>query len=357
MDVDHAARGEAACEDIARRNHLVTERTIIGVRWLVVGFLFLSVNVLRRPEWPLALFNALMIFSALCNLFIDLALRKSVVGAGRSTLIFMVFDAAAVAVALRFTGGTTSPFLFLWQLILFAAGNRFGFWTSLWLLVPMAAYYGVLGMTATGADGQADRLIFGLFSLFAALLYGHVFSRKARGAERLLSSFHRESVTDRLTGLYNYAFFIDELRREQARAERTGSQFSLILFDLDFFKQVNDRYGHEKGNVLLKTVADIIRTSARSMDVVARYGGEEFVVLMPDSKGAELELAERIRKRIAETEFPGVTDHPVRITISAGACTFPKDARTADELLDKADKGLYEAKSRGRNQTCYCKDL
>jgi diguanylate cyclase (GGDEF) domain len=160
------------------------------------------------------------------------------------------------------------------------------------------------------------------------------------------------SITDRLTGLSNYAHFMDELIKEESRARRSKSNFGVILFDLDQFKQVNDTYGHEIGNLLLKAVSDILKANARRMDTVARYGGEEFALLMPDSNGAEREVAERIRRKIEITEFTGIADAPLRITISGGVCTYPWDARTVNELLDRADQGLYKAKNSGRNKTC-----
>jgi len=163
---------------------------------------------------------------------------------------------------------------------------------------------------------------------------------------------HEGSITDRLTGLNNYAHFMDELKKEEARARRSGSNFGIILFDLDHFKKVNDTYGHEKGNLLLRAVAGILKANARQMDTVARYGGEEFTVLMPDSNGAERDVAERMRKKIESTEFTGIADTPLRITISGGVCTYPRDAQSVNDLLDKADKGLYAAKNGGRNRTC-----
>ena len=120
---------------------------------------------------------------------------------------------------------------------------------------------------------------------------------------------------------------------------------------------MNDTYGHEKGNVLLKAVAEILTTNARGMDTVARYGGEEFVILMPDSSGAEHEMADRIRKKVEERSFEGIADGPLRITISGGICTYPNDARSGAEVLIKADKALYVAKEGGRNRTLACRDL
>ena len=177
--------------------------------------------------------------------------------------------------------------------------------------------------------------------------------RSTQQLQEVNRKLHEVSITDGLTGLCNYAHFMDELIKEEARAQRSNSNFGIILFDLDLFKAVNDTYGHEKGNILLRAVSDILKANARRMDTVARYGGEEFAMLMPDSKGAEREVAERIRKKIEGTEFTGIADTPVRITISGGVCTYPRDAQSVSELLDRADKGLYMAKTGGRNKTCY----
>ena len=193
-----------------------------------------------------------------------------------------------------------------------------------------------------------------------AATFNQMVADMKRSTEQLQEAnrkLHEVSITDGLTGLCNYAHFMDELKKEEARARRSNSNFGVILFDLDLFKEVNDTYGHEKGNILLRAVSDILKANARRMDTVARYGGEEFAMLMPDSKGAEREVAERIRQKIESTDFTGIADTPLRITISGGVCTYPRDAQSVNELLDKADKGLYTAKTGGRNKTCYCEPL
>jgi diguanylate cyclase (GGDEF)-like protein len=193
-----------------------------------------------------------------------------------------------------------------------------------------------------------------------AATFNQMVADMKRSTEQLQEAnrkLHEVSITDGLTGLCNYAHFMDELKKEVARASRSNSSFGVILFDLDLFKTVNDTYGHEKGNILLRAVAEILKANARQMDTVARYGGEEFAMLMPDSKGAEREVAERIRKKIESTEFKGIGDSSLRITISGGVCTYPRDAQSVNELLDKADKGLYTAKTGGRNMTCSCEPL
>jgi diguanylate cyclase (GGDEF)-like protein len=200
-------------------------------------------------------------------------------------------------------------------------------------------------------------LLLGVSSLIATAGYGTIFSRGERYTMKVMADFRMASIMDNLTGLYNYAYFMDRLKHEQFRADRNNSHFSVIIFDLDRFKKVNDTYGHEKGNVLLKAVAEILTTNARGMDTVARYGGEEFVILMPDSSGAEHEMADRIRKKVEEKPFDGIADGPLRITISGGICTYPNDARSGAEVLIKADKALYAAKEGGRNRTLACRDL
>lgn len=227
---------------------------------------------------------------------------------------------------------------------------------SLPMQVSVAVFYLFLLFRDGSIDDQEfiSRLIMGLFALIAISPYGAIFSREEKYIHRLMSEFHRDAITDRLTGLYNYSHFIDELKKEQFRADRNGSRFSLIIYDLEFFKEVNDTYGHEKGNRLLQGVANILKANERRMDTVARYGGEEFVILMPDNDGAEHEVAERVRKRVEEAEFAGIADKPLKITISGGVCIYPHHALFIYELLDKADKGLYTAKNTGRNKVCGC---
>jgi diguanylate cyclase (GGDEF)-like protein len=329
------------------------ELMITRSRWILIGFLLLYLNVLRLTDWPRGLFNSLLMLAALYNLGIHLYIKRTRFFSTRLTLIFLYLDMLAVAVGLYYTGGVESPFLFIWYLTLVATGMRFGFKQSLMLQVPMAAFYTFLLQRDTvffDAD-FINRLVFGLISLVATSLYGSIFSQGEQYTMKVMADFRTASIMDKLTGLYNYAHFIDRLRHEQFRADRDNSHFSIIIFDLDRFKKVNDTYGHEQGNVLLKAVAEILRMNARRMDTVARYGGEEFVILMPESRGAELEMAERIRKKIEETEFAGISGGPIRITVSGGLCTYPNDATSIDDLIARADEALYSAKAGGKNRT------
>lgn len=358
METENRKTEAAACEDVLIRNYLITELTVARFRWLIIGFLFLYFNILRPGGWPIALFNGILAAASAYNLGIYAYIKRAQDFPPYLTMVFSSCDMAAVGAGLYYTGGVTSPFLFIWYIILFTVGVRLGFLKSLFLQVPMGAFTAYLIYRDAGLNSPEffNRLALGLFALGAVSQMGAIFSREEKFTLKHMKDFHRESITDRLTGLFNYAYFMDEMKRELSRASRSSTPFSLIIFDLDFFKQVNDTYGHEKGNVLLKGVANILKANARLMDTVARYGGEEFAVLMPHSNGAEKDVAERMRKKVEEAEFWGITKGPLKITISAGVCTYPDDAKSIYELMDRADKGLYEAKSAGRNRVCNCRE-
>ncbi|HET9464974.1 MAG TPA: diguanylate cyclase [Gemmatimonadales bacterium] len=156
----------------------------------------------------------------------------------------------------------------------------------------------------------------------------------------------RLSASDSLTGLSNRRILTQRLSDELLRAQRQNHLFSVLMLDVDHFKKYNDAHGHPAGDEVLKRLAKILRASTRAGDCSARYGGEEFAVLL-SGKGAEaaLQLAERIRARVAEEEFPAG-----KITVSAGIAEFPQHGHTADAVISSADEALYEAKRAGRNR-------
>jgi diguanylate cyclase (GGDEF)-like protein len=160
------------------------------------------------------------------------------------------------------------------------------------------------------------------------------------------------SIRDPLTGLYNRRYLFDFLEKELGRAERYGGCFSLMIFDIDFFKLINDTYGHQIGDFVLQALSGKASEIIRDADVFARYGGEEFVVVMPqtDRKGA-LELGERLRLAAESMEIPA-HDELLKITVSIGVttCESGNDRITVAELIDRADKALYKAKQTGRNR-------
>lgn len=161
------------------------------------------------------------------------------------------------------------------------------------------------------------------------------------------------SFTDSMTELYNYRYFYKRLNEEIYRAKRYNRELALVIFDIDNFKSINDSYGHQAGDDVLKKLAQLVLSSARAIDVVSRYGGEEFCVIMPDTSHASCGIfIERLRKMIAEHEFMnGQMGNPYSITVSCGAAIYPGDGQTADRLIYCADMALLEAKSGGRNRS------
>ena len=154
------------------------------------------------------------------------------------------------------------------------------------------------------------------------------------------------SLTDGLTGLANRRFLVQQLNEEALRFRRTKKEFSILMADVDHFKQYNDTFGHPAGDEVLKKVARILETAVRELDCVARYGGEEFCVMLPETSapGAAI-LAERICERVAAAEFPGQ-----KITLSLGIASLPDNGDTPDAVIAAADEALYQAKHEGRNR-------
>ena len=170
---------------------------------------------------------------------------------------------------------------------------------------------------------------------------------------------HRLLVHDDLTGLLTSKSFFSELRREAARAEAERIPFCVLMMDIDYFKEVNDTYGHLVGSDTLEEVGDVIKKSLRAGDVGARFGGEEFAAFLLDADYAQgLVAAERVRSEIEKHEFPAVRrssdEEPRthRITISIGVASYPDDAKDPIQLVEMADSALYKAKRNGRNQVC-----
>jgi len=169
---------------------------------------------------------------------------------------------------------------------------------------------------------------------------------------RLHQIAERLAITDSVTGLFNHRHFQERLAEELARCERYGRYLSLLMIDIDDFKQYNDVLGHPAGDGALKAVARLITRSVRSTDIVARYGGEEFVVILLEAhKPQAFKVAEKIRARIEAYPFPNEDQIPSgKITVTVGVATYPVDARTQKELIYLADMACYRGKREGRNR-------
>lgn len=159
--------------------------------------------------------------------------------------------------------------------------------------------------------------------------------------------------TDTLTGLSNFRYFIQALEQEMERTRRTGHATGLIMLDLDFFKKVNDDWGHDVGNKALVLASRLIQASVRKMDAPCRYGGEEFAVILPSTdRYHTLLVAERMRELIAITPLT-FDDNEIVLTASFGVDIFTGvEKGCAEEMVKRADSYLYQAKNEGRNRVC-----
>jgi len=207
----------------------------------------------------------------------------------------------------------------------------------------------VFDVNATELDVNTDR------RGEKALVFRDVTARQRTENElrRAQQDLERLAHTDFLTSLHNRRYFMQRLREETDRVRRHRTRLSVVLFDLDDFKRVNDAHGHDAGDRVLQVIANVVGELKRSSDVAARIGGEEFAILLPetDAPGA-LQLAQRLRATIEARRIASQTGQAISVTVSVGVATAAVIAREYDQILISADEALYRAKNRGRNQVC-----
>lgn len=175
---------------------------------------------------------------------------------------------------------------------------------------------------------------------------------------KLKEVLKRQSIVDPLTGLFNRRYLDETLQRELSRAKRKDCTLSVVMMDIDHFKSVNDRYGHEAGDTVLRAVADQLKKNVRESDLVCRYGGEEIVILMPEcGPEAAFTRAERLRSAIRSMDISHAGAKIDRVTASFGVAGYPGNAGEAEALVEIADKAMYQAKAAGRDKVLLAKTL
>ncbi|HWR83255.1 MAG TPA: sensor domain-containing diguanylate cyclase, partial [Candidatus Deferrimicrobium sp.] len=214
------------------------------------------------------------------------------------------------------------------------------------MVVPLASHGQITGVLTAESDfvdhfAEKDLQMLSIVARSAALALENAELHKK--TEEL-------TVIDELTETYNYRYFIQKLQEEKRRAIRYNVPLSLIMVDIDRFKNLNDSYGHESGNVVLKALSAIIKRCIRDVDIFARYGGEEFTIILPQTAQREaVVIGERIRDQVQGAQFEAGNNGKLRITVSVGVTSFPENGRSQEELVSVADQALYRAKGEGRN--------
>lgn len=224
------------------------------------------------------------------------------------------------------------------------------------VVCPMFQDDNIIGMICLGPSLKDET--YSEDSLEALGILGNILA-VAVGNSRTYEHVKAMSYTDGMTGLHNYRFFRLRIKEEMSRTRREESIISLLIMDVDHFKNYNDTLGHPAGDEVLRQVSTILQHSVRDNDIVARYGGEEFAVILPGAeKEGAMALAERIRVKVEETAFHREEIQPGgQLTVSIGIATFPEDALTEDDLIICADKALYHAKNTGRNRVVDAKEV
>jgi two-component system, cell cycle response regulator len=199
----------------------------------------------------------------------------------------------------------------------------------------------ILGSQQRGALGDSVRPILEVLAQHVAVSLSNA---------RMLKRMEDLATTDGLTGLFNKRALTEIGRQKLLAAERFKKPLSLLICDIDFFKKVNDNFGHDIGDVVIKGFADVLKRVKRDTDAVGRFGGEEFVLVceQTDTRGAEL-LAERIRSELAGTVFH-TPQGPLQVTCSVGVSTFPAAGQDWEQLFKSTDEALYASKRGGRNR-------
>lgn len=183
------------------------------------------------------------------------------------------------------------------------------------------------------------------------------FNSMAEQLQKSQLTLEEMSARDGLTGLYNHKEFLRRLEIEIERHQRYGRPFSVLMLDLDYFKQVNDTHGHQAGDEVLRAVGAIFQAEVRPTDQVARYGGEEFAIILAETSGpGALAVAERVCAVVAERAIEAAEGVAVSITVSIGVASYPEDAGRGDLIMTAADKALYAAKNAGRNRAARFSD-
>lgn len=323
----------------------------------IIGFKYISASE-RTLHILQNLPEGAVLIGALCLIIIYLiwlmiAYKSMEQGGGNNTsiieyIIFMSFFLLLILIS----GGHESPHKYLFLFIITTSTIQTGIKDGLSIGIISAIIILVLDLvslpgTRVNPYFEDDLVLAGVFILTAYSLGSYVKFE----TEHINELKHRVNI-DGLTGLYNHRYFYDVLNQKINAADQNKNELSLLFLDIDYFKHYNDLNGHQKGDMVLRKLGEILKQEVGEMGIAARYGGEEFAVLLPNiDKNEGIKIAERIRKAVQDTYFEGQENQPNgNITISVGLATYPENAKDDMELIKTADDALYRAKFFSKNR-------
>ncbi len=337
---------DATPDTVSRLAQPHRKAVLAALLWITIsaGLMFAMLNVLYGSLTLAVVEIAMVVYSG----FLLAAIRRTA-HLERWILAYLIPFFAAMMFAM--TTPRSTPSVFAWVLLVpilshLLLGRRLGFAVALFFI----AVAGVIFFIKHGHEPELMQPLpianLAIISL-SILAFSHVYEvSRERSELRLL----RLAQTDVLTGLANRARFKDFFDREKQRSQREQQPLSLLVIDLDYFKEVNDRFGHEAGDAALIYVANLLSRRLRATDLACRLGGEEFGVILVDTPSDRaMQIAEDLRHTLEHAAFPN-DGHPISLTMSVGVAQFGIDGSSLRSLLAAADARLYRGKSDGRNR-------
>lgn len=332
-------------------------RTVAEIEWLLLILVLLYHAVLvPDKENSAALTMAMLFFAAFVLSFhyINFYRSETYWKLAIETWVMIAF----ITWVVMYTGGLDSPLLNLYLLVVITSALTSGKLATLLQMILIVSCYAWLGY-----QGRAYTMDFSVFATTLAaqvaplLLVAYITTMLSADIRRALMQIKLLSETDELTGTFNKRAIDIVSDRIFKQAARYARPLSVLMIDSDSLKTINDTYGHEAGNRLLKFTVQCIQSQLREADIVGRYGGDEFLVLLPETQGSGAAgVAARVRQSIEATPL-SIREKTVRITVSIGVASYPEHGSDLETIMKKADQAMYASKNKGKNQvTVYGSD-
>jgi diguanylate cyclase (GGDEF)-like protein len=331
-------------------------RTIAEIEWLLL-ILVLVYQLKQVPDQvaSIALSMAMFFYAAFVLMFryINVYRREAYWKLALETGMMIVF----ITWVLFYTGRLTSPLLNLYLLVVITSALALGRMSTLVSVIIIACCFVWLDYPRSRSVLFDTYGVDFLGRLAPLALVAYVTTMLSADTRKAMSEIKTLSETDDLTGILNRRAFLSLSSHTVNLSQRYGRDFSVIMMDSDSLKTVNDAFGHDAGDELLKSMVDHAKQELRRPDLLARYGGDEFVLLLPDTnaEGARL-TAERIRERIAATPLV-VGPRQISITSSMGVASYPDHGTNYDQVFEAADSALYASKSAGKNRVTVARSV